>query len=269
MNKPLQKLELTNPRFHIFEGLSIQRIAAPLPRRILAYIIDLSIVTACLYLLLIFGGILLVPLTALLGSLVKENIGAQIFFVLFALLILIVIFGIYHGYFVYYEFKKGQTLGKRVFALQVISEKVKKLSLRQCVLRDALRYIDCLLIFPGLLSILLSKNHQRLGDLVCGTQVIFLPKKEKEEQFLYITPEQYHLYSEALEAAAVPGETAQNYLGFAYPYFISKTQRASAEKIEEILSDLKKVLPKAVNLKVDQESLMLFFAEHCHQQLKK
>ena len=102
---------------------------------------------------------------------------------------------------------------------------------------------------------------------MCGTQVIFLPKKEKEQQFLYITSEQYHLYLEALEAAKTTQEVAQNYLSFAYPHFISKNKIENPQKLEAIYNDLKKVFPKATNFNVDQESLLLFFAEHCHQQL--
>lgn len=95
----------------------------------------------------------------------------------------------------------GQTLGKRVFGLRVLTIHGEPINGLQAVLRNVLRYVD---LFPllsleifnglgperlfdeqrwpsayviptlivGLIAMLLNSRYQRLGDLVCGTMVV-------------------------------------------------------------------------------------------------
>ena len=56
--------------------------------------------------------------------------------ILAVVVMILYVFGVYHGYFVYFEYKKGATPGKRFFGLSVVSSDGGKLSVGQCVLRD-------------------------------------------------------------------------------------------------------------------------------------
>lgn len=52
-----------------------------------------------------------------------------------------------HGYFVYLEYKKnGQTPGKRLFGLRVVTLDGSPLSLGKCLTREAIRYVDMLFV---------------------------------------------------------------------------------------------------------------------------
>lgn len=95
----------------------------------------------------------------------------------------------------------GQTLGKRMFGLRVLTTRGEPINGLQAVLRNVLRYVD---LFPllsleifrglftssdtgeeqipsayiiptlmvGLIAMMLSPRYQRIGDLVCGTMVV-------------------------------------------------------------------------------------------------
>jgi len=69
---------------------------------------------------------------------------------------------------------RGQTIGKRLFGLRVLDSHGFRLRLSQVVLRNLLRFLDGLplLYLVGAASSLLSRNLQRLGDLVANTVVV-------------------------------------------------------------------------------------------------
>ncbi|HND52519.1 MAG TPA: RDD family protein [Pirellulaceae bacterium] len=98
----------------------------------------------------------------------------------------------------------GQTPGKRLLGIRVVTTSGQPINGLQAVLRNVLRYADlmpllslqifnplldrdvaegglpALNVFPtllfGLFAMLLTKRYQRLGDLVCGTMVILEEK---------------------------------------------------------------------------------------------
>jgi len=69
---------------------------------------------------------------------------------------------------------RGQTIGKRLFALRVIDAGGKRLEFTQILLRNLLRFVDSLpcLYLVGGAALVLSKHSQRLGDLGANTVVI-------------------------------------------------------------------------------------------------
>jgi len=76
-------------------------------------------------------------------------------------------------FFAFTEAKFGRTLGKFLFNTKVISEDYKKISIKQSLIRNLLRFIDGFFIYiVGLVIMLFSKERQRLGDLVAKTYVI-------------------------------------------------------------------------------------------------
>jgi uncharacterized RDD family membrane protein YckC len=68
----------------------------------------------------------------------------------------------------------GQSIGKKIFHIKVISESGGRPALHQFMLRWLLRVVDfgMTLGVAGLFSALISKKNQRLGDIAAGTIVI-------------------------------------------------------------------------------------------------
>lgn len=73
----------------------------------------------------------------------------------------------------------GQTPGKRLMRIRVVSDEGQPINGAQAVLRNFLRSVDAMppaLIFPtyllGLVSAAMNDRFQRLGDLAAGTMVI-------------------------------------------------------------------------------------------------
>lgn len=83
------------------------------------------------------------------------------------------------SYFIVLEWLwEGQTLGKRMFGLRVISADGSPASFTAVLIRNLVRVVDFLPAFYGfgLLAIVLSSRSQRLGDLAAGTFVVRAPR---------------------------------------------------------------------------------------------
>jgi uncharacterized RDD family membrane protein YckC len=79
------------------------------------------------------------------------------------------------GYMIVFElWWSGQTPGKRLTSLRVIQETGVRVSFYQTILRNLARPVDRLPLFylVGGAVALLSKKHQRLGDMLAGTLVV-------------------------------------------------------------------------------------------------
>ena len=84
-------------------------------------------------------------------------------------------FFLFWGYFTLFEaFWDGRTPGKRIAKIRVIQRSGRGIGLLESMTRNLLRLVDQ---FPfiyavGVVSIFLTRDHQRLGDLAAGTLVI-------------------------------------------------------------------------------------------------
>ena len=84
-------------------------------------------------------------------------------------------FLVYWGYFTLFEaFWNGRTPGKRVVKIRVIQRTGRGVGLLESMTRNFLRIVDQ---FPGIYAVgvvtmFLTKQHQRLGDLAAGTLVV-------------------------------------------------------------------------------------------------
>lgn len=85
---------------------------------------------------------------------------------------------------------KGQTLGKRLFRLRVISDDGRNPSFSAIFLRNILQLIDLLpgFYFIGMVAIFIHHQEKRIGDMVAGTLVI--KEKQGKEESIPI----YHTY---------------------------------------------------------------------------
>jgi uncharacterized RDD family membrane protein YckC len=80
-------------------------------------------------------------------------------------------------YFLYHlvmeSVANGQSIGKKLMGIKVITMEGGQPSLSQYLIRWLFRLLDiCLLFLPGFFSIILSERSQRIGDMVAGTIMI-------------------------------------------------------------------------------------------------
>lgn len=110
----------------------------------------------------------------------------------------------------------GQTLGKRALGLRVIQQSGVRIGFYHAALRNLARAVDSLpvLYLVGGVAALLSRSHQRLGDMLAGTIVV-------RERRLKVP-------------SALGAPTGEGLL--ADPLFASRVQRLSAEAREAVLS---------------------------------
>lgn len=91
-------------------------------------------------------------------------------------MILLLLFFMEWVYFIVLEgFFNGRTLGKRAFGLRVITKRGQPISFQAAILRNLLRAVDSQPYFfygPGFLSMMFSKDLERIGDLAAGTVVV-------------------------------------------------------------------------------------------------
>jgi uncharacterized RDD family membrane protein YckC len=141
---------------HTTQNIDIDYEVGGLGERILAYLIDLGIFVA----LIIIG--------AILSSNVLSNVASGVYFIIIGLM------------FLFYDlvceaFFNGQSAGKVVMKIRVISLDGTRPKFSQYLLRWLFRLIDNLGItsyLGGVVTIIMTDKGQRIGDLVAGTVVI-------------------------------------------------------------------------------------------------
>lgn len=89
-------------------------------------------------------------------------------------------------------FMNGQSIGKKILKIRVISLNGAQASLGQYFIRWIFRLVDCLLTgwVGGLVCIAVSENKQRIGDMVAGTILIKTEARTKLNEVAFIPPTQ-------------------------------------------------------------------------------
>ena len=77
------------------------------------------------------------------------------------------------AYFTYFEGNYGQTLGKKLLGIVVVTEDGGDCEMGDAVVRNLLRFVDALpfAYLLGAIVIFVSDEEQRLGDLAADTVV--------------------------------------------------------------------------------------------------
>ncbi|WP_428624089.1 RDD family protein [Sedimenticola sp.] len=103
---------------------------------------------------------------------------------------LVVFFLIEWFYPVFFELRQGATPGKKAMGLEVIQDNGTPVSWSASLIRNLLRAADFLpfLYAAGLVSMLLSRNFQRLGDLAAGTLVVYRDKSSVRHELPDVAP---------------------------------------------------------------------------------
>ncbi len=143
------------------EGVVFSQVLAGPVVRFAAWLIDLAAVGALMSLAGLFIGFL---------RFVSRDIAAAVYTFLY--------FAISIGYGLVFEwFWRGQTIGKKLLRLRVVDAEGLKLQFHQIVVRNLLRFVDCLPLFyaVGGLSCWFSRKFQRLGDIAANTIVARIP----------------------------------------------------------------------------------------------
>src|SRR6266545_3387164 len=151
--------QLEQPRMVTPEAVALEFTTANVGSRILAFVIDAAIVTVVSFL-----GIL--PL-ALTDATLPDWLVASI--------LVILIPGWYFGYFTVSEtLWRGRTVGKAALGLRVVTKEGGPVRFRHAAIRTLLGLVDFGIGsgFFAILLILLTRDNQRLGDLLAGTLVL-------------------------------------------------------------------------------------------------
>jgi uncharacterized RDD family membrane protein YckC len=88
---------------------------------------------------------------------------------------IVLIFITYWSYFVFGEVARGgRTPGKRALGIRVVRDDGSRVGLTDSLIRNFLRIVDALpgSYAVGMVSILTTRKHKRLGDIVAGTVVV-------------------------------------------------------------------------------------------------
>ena len=142
------------------QNIDIDYEVAGLGERIIARLIDLAI-----FFLIFIAGMFFASIFELFRD---TGIGT------------IIVITIYCVLFVFYDlifeiFMNGQSIGKRIMKIKVISLDGSQPRIGQYLLRWVFRIVDFLIMEPGVVALVVaavSEKPQRVGDIVAGTMLI-------------------------------------------------------------------------------------------------
>jgi uncharacterized RDD family membrane protein YckC len=164
--RPLDsRIEIITP-----ENIAFQYVLAGPFRRLPAYLIDCALCIAVLV-----GTLVLLSLSATFAGILTVGIGLWLVFA----------FVLSWFYFSLFEtFWNGQTPGKRLLGLRVLSVDGQPINALQAIVRNIVRNLDAMpmlganaelgvpFYMVGLLAMAANDRYQRLGDLAGGTIVV-------------------------------------------------------------------------------------------------
>lgn len=151
------------------ENVDLHLQLAGVGNRLLAALIDSLITMALILLVGLFTAFLVAVVEAMP---LPDEVKTATAYCLFGILLLLVL-SIAFGYYIFFEgVWHGQTPGKKVSKIRVMSDNGQPISWAQAIIRNLLRPVDTGVMLIGILSILADKKERRLGDFAAGTMVI-------------------------------------------------------------------------------------------------
>jgi uncharacterized RDD family membrane protein YckC len=141
------------------EGVEIEMTLAGLGSRLAASLLDWIIINGIILSLWVVGLIVAIP-SDLAGGVLTAGLLSVTFLILF-------------GYDTAFEtLNSGRTPGKQVLGIRVVRTSGAPPGFLAAAIRNLLRLVDVGILPVGILCILFTARHQRLGDLAAGTLVI-------------------------------------------------------------------------------------------------
>lgn len=141
--------------------------------RLAAYLIDIVIVGVVLAVVVRFPiwiSTLIAPDNILVKDLIFEYSAKDIIIYLLSAI-----------YFIVLTYKTGQTIGKKVFELKVVSVEDRKMTLFEVIYRETVgRFLSTFIMYVGYLMIAVQKDKHGLHDVLADTRVIYYHKTTSE-----------------------------------------------------------------------------------------
>jgi len=221
--RPLDsRIEIVTP-----ENIAFQYVLAGPFRRLPAYLIDCAICA------LVLGvTFFLLSLGTVFVGLVAVGLG----------LWLVIAFVMSWFYFSLFEtFWNGQTPGKRILGLRVLTVEGQPINALQAVVRNIVRNLDAMpMLGPaaelgipfymlGLLTMAATDRYQRLGDLAAGTMVV-VEKRSELRGLAPMTNPEVKAFSRNLPAQFVANQTLRHALST----YVARRELFSAARRFEI-----------------------------------
>jgi uncharacterized RDD family membrane protein YckC len=147
------------------ELVAIEMPLAGIGSRFIALLVDYLILGAALIILVLLA---LIVLPALNAFRVESAQWAEA-------IVIFLLFLFNWGYFTLFEaFWNGRTPGKKAARIRVIQRSGRSIGLLESMARNLVRYVDQLPFFyaVGVITMFVTLQHQRLGDLAAGTLVV-------------------------------------------------------------------------------------------------
>ena len=216
MHSP-DKLTIETP-----EQIPLEFPLAGIGSRFLAIALD-TLIQVLGFLMIVFVAEILLP-TAARFTPRALTWAAAIFF--------LCVFILYSGYYALFEvFWNGQTPGKRLVRVRVISDSGRPITVYEAVVRNLLRIIDQLpgLYVVGIISVFLTARNKRLGDIVAGTVVVH-EKAMQDSQPDFFAAAASTALSSGLQITAEELELIERFLQRRYD-LSPEVRRQSAEQI--------------------------------------
>ncbi|MFD1258475.1 RDD family protein [Mucilaginibacter terrae] len=158
---------------HTSQNIDIDYEVASLGDRVLARLIDMAI----FFLIIILAGLIILMSD---GYEALSNV------------MIVVLIVIYASLYVFYDlvcevFMNGQSVGKRLRKIKVVSIDGAQPSISQYLLRWLFRIVDFTLTSSlcGLISVAVSDKKQRVGDMVAGTTLIKTEPRTQAEHIAF------------------------------------------------------------------------------------
>jgi len=170
-------------------------------------------------------------------------------------------------------FWNGQTVGKRMLGIRVLSTDGQPINGLQAVMRNILRYVDMMPLIPltawglpagpyaiptfmvGLLTPMFTQRFQRLGDVVCGTIVVI-----EQRGWLLGVPQLDDPRALALSNLVPPNFQAPRTMARALAAYVERRQHFSPARRQEIARHLGAPLRVRFQLPADTSCDLLLCA---------
>lgn len=172
MNRSLDEVvQISTP-----ENVTFQFRLGGLGSRFIALLVDMLVQIVMFTALVVILAIVGAGLSAAAEAVTRGYSNAtDIIMSVIISLIVLGFFLIQWGYFVFFEVRQGgQTPGKRLMHLRVVRDEGQPVRFFDSVIRNVLRIADMLpaTYMTGVISILVSSQNKRIGDLAAGTIVV-------------------------------------------------------------------------------------------------
>ena len=156
---------------------SLQGQYAGFVSRLIAFVLDRIIIWTVILIintiLIVILGFFNLSLEQILNLQNNQNILQTLFTIFFFLLVISINFVLYNAYFIVFWMLVGQTPGKMIMGVRIVSTDGSPVGFFQSVRRLIGYWISMIIVFLGFLWVLISDTRQGWHDKIANTYVIY------------------------------------------------------------------------------------------------